>query len=134
MVAASSSASGWVTGWAPWGWRRSSSAVRASSSAAVTSMRARDRAAGGLPAAHRLEEVVLELLVDDVHDEDGDAGAGRLQEGDGDGGDRTDGGADEGQQIGEAHPQAEDTGEGDADDGEEDPRHQPGDDRDQQVA
>ena len=47
---------------------------------------------------HGLEDVVLDLLVDDVHDDDGDAGAGRLEEGDGDGGDRPDGGADEGEQ------------------------------------
>jgi hypothetical protein len=51
MVAATNSASGWVMGWAPWGWSRDSSAARASSLGAVTSIRARDRSAGDLPTS-----------------------------------------------------------------------------------
>ena len=51
MVAGTSSASGWMSGWAPWGWIRLRTAARASSSAAITSRRARDRSAGPRPTS-----------------------------------------------------------------------------------
>jgi hypothetical protein len=83
---------------------------------------------------HRLEDVVLDLLVEDEDDQDHDGRRERVQSGHGDGRDGAEGRPDEGNQVGEANEQGDNPAVGHAHDPQHDVGDRPGNDTDHQVA
>src|SRR5207248_568839 len=81
-----------------------------------------------------LQYMVLELLIDDVHDCHHYAGRGAVQQGYEDGGDGAQRRAHEGNEVGERHPDGQHEGERHAQDLQADEGDNGGDDTDQQVA
>ena len=82
----------------------------------------------------QLQDVVLELLVDDVEDQRGDARPASARKATHDGRDGAEGGADQRDQVGEGDPQAEHAGERHAGDRRKTKVRDAGDDADEQVA